>query len=187
MAAEQIHCGCWDHARRPFYDAAKAGANSLGIASIGLTYIQDLYEVERREKESSPERRLRSRQLYSRGILSHLKRWLDGVINTVPPKTLAGKALYYLNSEWYRLIRFLDDGNIPISNALAENAIRPFAIGRKNWLFSDTRGGADASAILYSIIETAKANGHEPYEYLSRVIAAIPSAQTAEQIQVLLP
>ncbi len=185
-----VHCGCWDHARRRFFDAIKGGATSSitkSIAQTGMDYIQALYLVERSIKEATTEERYLARQEQSGKIMTEMKTWLGQVINTVPPKSLTGKALNYLANEWSRLTRFLDNGDVPISNALAENAIRPFAIGRKNWLFSATRSGAEASAILYSLIETAKANGIEPYQYLSRVIAAIPHAATAEDLASLLP
>src|SRR5690606_23483535 len=98
-----------------------------------------------------------------------------------------GKAVRYLDSQWVKLCRFLDDGSIPFSNAFAENAIRPFAVGRRAWLFSDTPAGASASATLYSIIETAKANGIEPYYYLDHVIERLPLAQSLDDIERLLP
>ena len=105
----------------------------------------------------------------------------------VQPKGKTGKALRYLQGQWPRLIRFLDDGRIPLDNNPAENAIRPFVVGRKNWLFSDTTRGAAASAMIYSLIETAKANGLEPYEYLKDVLIRLPAADTDQAIQALLP
>lgn len=113
--------------------------------------------------------------------------WLDSAIGQVPPKTLVGKALDYLDKQWPRLIRCLNDGRIEVDNNLCENAIRPFVMGRKAWLFADTPAGADASARLYSLIETAKANGVEPYAYLARVFAELPAAKTAAEIDALLP
>ena len=186
---ELVHCGCWDHARRRFNDALKSLGDSQepSLCAAGLTFIQNLYRVEARIKDLDKDRRKVVRNLYSRAILNHLRRWLDRVINTVPPKTLTGKALSYLDKEWPQLLRFLEDGQIPISNALAENAIRPFAIGRKNWLFCQSRHGAEASAVLYSLIETAKANGLEPHEYLKTVITALPAAKTTDDIERLLP
>ncbi len=116
-----------------------------------------------------------------------MREWLDRSIGQVPPQTLTGKALCYLDKQWPRLIRYLDDGRIEIDNNLCENAIRPFVIGRKAWLFSDTPKGADASARLYSLIETAKANGLEPYAYLCHVFTELPKAKTLEDIEALLP
>ena len=105
----------------------------------------------------------------------------------MPPKTALGKALYYLHSQWPRLINYLQQGDYPIDNNAAENAIRPFVIGRKNWLFSASQQGAASSANLYGLIETAKANGFEPYAYLKRVFTELPNATTLEQIEILLP
>lgn len=98
-----------------------------------------------------------------------------------------GKALAYLHNQWPRLVRYLGSGDYPIDNNRAENAIRPFVIGRKNWLFSASVKGAKASANLYSLIETAKANGLEPYQYLRQVFTELPQAQTVEHVEALLP
>ena len=103
------------------------------------------------------------------------------------PKRAAPKAIYYLDEQWDKLIRYLDDGRLEIDNNLAENAIRPFVLGRKNWLFSASVQGAKASANLYSLIETAKANGLEPYAYLRYVFTELPKAETVEEIEALLP
>ncbi len=104
-----------------------------------------------------------------------------------PPQTAIGRALTYLHGQWEKLIRYLDDGRLPIDNNLVENAIRPFALGRKAWLFADTVNGAKASANLYSLIETAKANGLEPYAYLRCVFTELPKAETVDAIEALLP
>jgi transposase len=105
----------------------------------------------------------------------------------VPPTSATGKALNYLNREWKKLIRYLDDGRLEIDNNGAENAIRPFVVGRKNWLFSASVKGVKASANLYSLIETAKANGLEPYAYLRYLFTALPKAETVGAIEALLP
>ena len=102
-------------------------------------------------------------------------------------QSATGKALHYLHNEWSKLIRYLNDGRLEIDNNHAENAIRPFVIGRKNWLFSGGVRGVKASANLYSLIETAKANGLEPYAYLRRVFTELPKANTVEAIEALLP
>jgi transposase len=184
-----IHCGCWDHARRRFNDAVKAAGDNdhASLAAAGLSYIQALYAVERRAKDATALERHKVRQLYSRSILDHLHDWLHRVIDCVPPKCLTGKALSYLRGEWEKLSRFVTDGSIPISNALAENAIRPFAVGRRNWLFSATTGGAEASAIIYSVLQTAKTNGQDPYQYLRHVLEQIPRMNLADEIASLLP
>ena len=99
-----------------------------------------------------------------------MKKWLDKSLLHVPPKMALGKALVYLHNQWDRLIGYLEDGTYPIDNNLAENAIRPFAVGRKNWLFANSQAGAKASANLYSLIQTAKAYGLNPYDYLKQVL-----------------
>ena len=180
------HAGCWDHSRRYFEKAAKT-LKSGGLAAEGLQYIQMLYSVERRYKASGPKQLYIARNLYTRSILRHLRQWLDRNINKIPPKSGTGKALNYLFNEWNNLVVFLEDGHIPISNEKAENAIRPFVIGRKAWLFSASTQGAHASAAIYSLVETAKANGIEPHAYLERIFTDLPNVSTIEEIENLLP
>ena len=105
----------------------------------------------------------------------------------ITPSSATGKALSYLHNEWDHLTCYLDDGRLEIDNNGAENAIRPFVVGRKNWLFSASVKGVKASANLYSLIETAKANGLEPYAYLRQVFTELPKADTVEAIEALLP
>ncbi len=124
------------------------------------------------------------RKHHAQPILDTLRDWLDQSLPQVPPKTAVGKALNYLRNEWDKLIVYIDDGRLIIDNNGAENAIRPFVIGRKNWLFSHS---VNASANLYSLIETAKANGLEPYAYLRNVFTELPKAASVEDIEALLP
>ena len=119
--------------------------------------------------------------------MDDLKDWLEKNINRVPKDSLTYKAIYYSLNQWDLLVGYCDDGKLNISNALAENAIRPFAVGRKNWLFSDTSRGAKASATCYSLVETARANGLEPYKYLHYVLQHIAAAKTIEDVEALLP
>ena len=105
----------------------------------------------------------------------------------LPPQTLTGRALGYLDNQWPRLIRYIDDGRVEVDNNLAESGIRPFVMGRKAWLFSVAPAGADASARLYSLIETAKANGLEPYAYLRHLFTELPKATTQAGTEALLP
>ena len=105
----------------------------------------------------------------------------------MPPQSLTGKALVYLGGQWPKLIRVLEDGRLPLDTNPVENAIRPFVVGRKNWLFADTVRGAQASANLYSLIETAKVNGLEPFAYLRYVLTELPAATTLDEVEVLLP
>ncbi|RLA26573.1 MAG: IS66 family transposase [Gammaproteobacteria bacterium] len=184
-----IHVGCMAHARRKFSDAVKAqGRNKKrGKAHRGLTLIQKLYRVEKQARKLKPEKRYVQRQLHAKPILDEMKTWLENVLPQVPPSSVTGKALHYLHNEWDKLIRYLEDGRLEIDNNAAENAIRPFVVGRKNWLFSDSVKGVTASANLYSLIETAKANGLEPYAYLRYLFTELPKAQTVDAIEALLP
>ncbi len=190
------HVGCWSHARRKFDEALKAqGKNrkkgkrsaKQSKALQGLSFIQKLYRIERQIHELPPEERFQIRQERSQLVLERLRRWLDGSLGAVPPQSLTGRALGYLDKQWPKLIRYLEDGRLPIDTNLVENAIRPFVVGRKAWLFADTVRGAQASANLYSIIETAKANGIEPYTYLRLLFSALPLTTTLEGIEDLLP
>jgi transposase/prefoldin subunit 5 len=188
-----VAVGCWAHARRKFDEAIKAHgkkkAKKAGRARHGLEYIQKLYAIERqaRDQELDAEGRYRLRQEQARPLLDEMRAWLDDGLTAVPPKSATGKALHYLAGQWARLVRYLDDGRIPIDNNGAENAIRPFVVGRKNWLFSNSSAGATASANLYSLVETAKANGHDPYTYLRHIFKELPAASSAEDYEALLP
>ena len=183
-----VHVGCWAHARRKFNEAVKTqGKARSGRAWRGLSLIQKLYRIEQLMKEATPEARHAYRQAQARPLLAELREWLDSSLPQVPPKSATGKALNYLHNEWPKLIRYLEDGRLPIDNNLTENAIRPFVVGRKNWLFSDSVRGVKASANLYSLIETAKANGIEPYAYLRHLFTELPCAKTAEDVEALLP
>jgi transposase len=149
--------------------------------------IARLYAAEARARQSNPARRLRLRARYSAHVLKHIEELLLKHRHTVTPNSLLGKALNYLSSQWPKLTRYIGNGNWPIDNNLCENAIRPFVVGRKGWLFADTVGGATASANLYSIIETCKANGIEPYHYLVELFRALPLATTVDDYEALLP
>lgn len=120
-------------------------------------------------------------------MVEKLRAWLDTSLTTVPPQSLTGKAMGYLDRQWPKLIRMLEDGRIPLDTNLVENAIRPFVVGRKGWLYADMFAGAKASANLYSLIETAKTNGIEPRRYLNHLFEMLPVATTADQIEALLP
>jgi len=186
-----IQVGCWDHCRRKFKDAQSAqpvGTKSHHTkADIALAKIGKLYRIERKIKKLSAKKKYEERQKKSVPILQDLKEWMDKNRGKTPKDSLISSALVYMNNQWSKLIRYCEDGNIPISNILAENAIRPFVIGRKAWLFSDTPKGAHASGIFYSLIETAKANGIEPYAYLRHIFKALPYADSIEKIEALLP
>lgn len=177
--------GCWAHARRKFMEVQIK--NKTGKAGQALAWIQQLYRIEHTIKTLSTEEKLTLRQQQAQPIIDKIKTWLEKNIMQVPPQTALGKALHYLHNQWPRLIRYLEHGDYPIDNNPAENAIRPFVIGRKNWLFSASQQGASASANLYSLIETAKANGLEPYAYLKKVFGELPNAKTLGDVEALLP
>ncbi len=185
-----VHVGCMAHARRKFSEAVKAQGRKkkkTGKAQQGLSFIQKLYHIEKQIKDLSPEERYQQRLGKSVPVLNKLHTWLEASLEQVPPTMAVGKALNYLNNEWDKLIHYLDDGRLEIDNNGAENAIRPFVIGRKNWLFSASVKGVKASANLYSLIETVKANDLEPYAYLRYLFAELPKAATVEDIERLLP
>lgn len=186
--------GCMDHARRKFVEAAKASKpskqkrkNQPSKADVALGKIRKLYRIEAELKNANDEQRYAARQRLAVPLLDELKVWLEKNVAKVLKGGHTYKAIQYMLNQWSYLIGYCEDGKLHISNALAENAIRPFAIGRKAWLFADTPQGAHASAACYSLIETAKANNLEPYAYIKYVLDHIGEADTAEQIEALLP
>jgi transposase len=154
---------------------------------MALSFINKLYLIERDIKQMSDAEKLSVRQQKSEPLLEKLKKWLDNNRSRVAKDSLTGKAMTYLHNQWEKLAVYTTDGQLRISNILAENAIRPFAIGRKAWLFSDSPAGADASAVHYSLIETAKLNGLEPYNYLNKIFKALPYCEAVEDFEKLLP
>lgn len=185
--------GCFVHARRNFVkviDARGKGAKGkTGSAEVALGYIAELYKIERAATagELSPSEVQRFRVERASPILKEFKAWLEKRKDQTPPKGLLGKAIAYTLSNWPRLIRYLEDGHITPDNNAAENAIRPFVVGRKNWLFAGSPAGADAAATLYSLIETAKACKLDPYQYLRLLFEKIPYASTEANYSALLP
>lgn len=191
VAAEYglIHAGCWTHARRGFDAARKLlpDPQSRSRASIALDFIGKLYLIERELKEATNDERLAVRRKRSAVVVQQLRGWLDGMIGAVLPQSPLGKAVRYTLEQWNKLTVFLDHGEVPLDTNRVENAIRPFVIGRKNWLFSHTANGATASANLYSLVETAKANGLEPHAYLTHLFAELPKATSLADFEALLP
>jgi transposase len=152
-----------------------------------VALIGKLYQVERGVRDASPEHRHAVRLEKSQPILDEIKTWLDDKVKKVLPKGLLGKAIHYTRKQWPILVTFLQDGHLEIDNNLAENAIRPFAVGRRAWLFSGSPRGAEASAMLYTLVETAKAAGLEPRAYLAYLFETLPTVITPEGIEGLLP
>jgi len=182
------HAGCMTHARRRFVQADRAGKVPAN-AKKALQYFRSLYAVEKEayELHLDDSGRVLLRREKSLPILEEFKLWLDQRVLEVPPESLIGKAIHYTLGQWEKLIRYIDYGFVPIDNNLVENSIRPLAIGRKNYLFSGSPEGAESSAALYSIIETAKANGHEPFFYLYYLFTRLPLARDETEILALLP
>jgi transposase len=187
-AQKLTHLGCWAHARRYFFEAQKIQPKGTrGKADQALTLIQKLYRIEAEVKEAGPTERFWQRIKHSKPILDQLRQWLDKCLEHPIKQGKFAEAVTYLHNQWPKLIRYIENGAWPIDNNRAENAIRPFVIGRKNWLFSASPKGAEASANLYSLIETAKANGLEPGAYLKELLEKLPLAKSVEDIEALLP
>jgi hypothetical protein len=182
-----VRCGCMAHCRRKFFEATKASAKGVGLANEAIKIIRRLYEIEEVIGDKSTEDRHRIRQTESKPIIDEFRQWLDSHLGKVPPQSQLGQALSYAHNEWSYLIRYLEDGRLSIDNNMVENAIRPFAVGRKNWLFSDSVAGAKASAAIYSVIVSAKLNGHNEYAYLRHLLEKLPYAERVEDFEALLP
>ena len=171
-----------------FVDAARVQPKGKrGRADQAIELIRELYRIERECAQANDEERLAYRREHSVPVLANLRDWLDKTRPVVTPQSTLGKALAYLDKYWPRLIRYTERGDLPIDNNRAENAIRPFVVGRKAWLFSDTPAGAHASALVYSLVETAKANRLDPYAWLRCLMRELPSAKSVEAIEALLP
>ena len=187
--------GCWAHVRRKFHDVIKAldksekGERKQGHADQAMKYIRKLYRIEKDAKEQNltGAALVDLRREKAKPILDEFEIWLTHRQEDVPPKSLLGKAVKYACNQWDRLDTYIEHADVTLDNNMAENTIRPFVIGRKNWLFNASPKGAAASAAIYSLIETAKANGLEPYWYLRHVIEKLPDAMTKEDFLALLP
>ena len=184
---EIIRVGCWSHVHRKFHEAFKASKHGKANAGKALAFIKRLCKIEEEIKEKSTKERYEIRQGKAKPVLEEIYEWLESIVHSVPPKSLLGKALLYTRREWEYLVKYIEDGRLRIDNNFIENAIRPFAIGRKNWMFSYSVEGAKASAMIYSIVETAKANGHEPYSYLRLILQELPKADRLADFEKLLP
>jgi transposase len=187
-----VHLGCWAHVRRKFMDAAKAGSSKSkksGSVDVALGYIRKLYGIEKRARvqELDVEQLGALRQKEAKPLLEKFRKWLEKKSLHVVPKSLLGKAVSYTLDQWPQLVAYLEVGHATPDNNLAENAIRPFVVGRKNWLFAGTPEGAAASAAIYSLIETAKANGLDTYKYLRFLFENLPFAGSEEEYRKLLP
>jgi len=184
--------GCNMHGRRYFEQAFKMGAQSgSSLAEVALRYYQRLYAIEEHIRKKPPEERGQWRQQQARPIWMEFKRWAEENSQKVPPKSKLGVAFHYFLSQNDRLQGYLNDGKLEMDNGFIERAIRKFAIGRNNWLFADTTAGADASALFYSLLITAKINGVNPYEALKQIFNELPTAKSIADFEriadIILP
>jgi hypothetical protein len=180
--------GCWMHCRRKFFEVAKT-LKSEGLAHKAVTMIAKLYKIEAdlKAKNALYDEIYQCRQQFSKPLLNKFKAWLDENSVRIRPKSPLGDAFGYALNQWDKLIRYLDDGRLEIDNGRTERAIKPFVIGRKNWLFCDSIAGAKAAEILFSIIETAKLHRLEPYSYLRYILTHLPYVNTEKEVEELLP
>jgi transposase len=188
-----VHLACWAHCRRDFNDALQAlpknARTADQLAAQFMALIGQLYAVEAKAKERALNagELLEQRQLSSVPVLQKIESLLLANMHAVLPGSLLGKALHYMSGQWTKLTLYVTHGAYPIDNNACENSIRPFVIGRRNWLFADTVAGANASANLYSLLQTCAVNGVDGYQYLRALLVALPKAQTADDYEALLP
>jgi transposase len=181
-----IEVGCMAHARRKLHDLyANHGSE---IAEEGLRYFAGLYEIEREARELKLDAKARHqlRQQRSKPFAEALRQWLTRQRGQVPDGSATAKAIEYSLGRWAALVRYLDDGDLPIDNNHVENRIRPVALGRSNWLFAGSLRAGQRAANVMSLIQSAKLNGHDPYRYLTDVLERLPT-QAARRLEDLLP
>ena len=154
-----------------------------------MQFFKELYKIEReaKNKQLTPDKRYQLRQEKSKPLMDKFKTWLDETYPTVLPQSSLGKAMQYCLNRWPGLIRFLDDGRLEIDNNLTEQAIKPFVIARKNFLFCSTQDGARALCMHFSFIRTAKLHGLDPYHYYVNMLKRIPHCKSVEDYEKLLP
>lgn len=186
--------GCWAHARRKFVAVIKIKKkirsnrqNPKGLADEALEFIEKLYRLEKqaRELKLEPDQIKELRQSQAQPTLKQFKLWLEDKSPLVPPKSLLGEAIAYTLDNWQRLIVYIEDGRLKPDNNAAENALRPFVVGRKNWLFAGNPRGAEGSAVFFSLIETAKANRLEPFAYLKYLFQQLPVTNEIDYASLL--
>ena len=183
ILSKAARAGCWAHARRKWVEAMPEGATKENaLAAKGLDYCSRLFEVEQKLEDLTDAERREQRQLLSKPIVDAYYAWLDTIFK--PAGKLKKAITYSLNQREF-LCAFLDHGEIEISNNQVENAIRPIVVGRKNWLFCDTQAGANASVIVFTVLETAKANGLNPETYLNHLLTVVPERFAADPLAVV--
>ena len=175
---------CMAHARRKLFEAHKLNGSQIAAQAVAL--IAKLYEVERDAHDLEPQARQLLRQSRARPVADALHTWLLAQRKTLAKSDVTAKAIDYSLSNWRALTRYLDDGNVPIDNNAVENSIRPLAIGRKNWLFVGSQQAGERAAVMLSLIESAKLNGHDPWAYLKDVFERLPTLKNRD-LELLLP
>lgn len=187
-----IRCLCWAHLRRKFVDALPQDTKQpeTTLPGEGIAYCNKLFEIEKTLKELPREERQLQRLEQEKPVLDAFWTWVEAARGKVVPKSKLGEALKYARNHKQEFMNYLLDGNCVISNNLVENSIRPFTVGRKNWLFSGSPRGAASSAAIYSIVETAKVNGLLPYKYFEYLFKQLPAAgfrQHPDLLEAYLP
>ena len=184
-----IQVGCFAHARRKFFEASKINKKPQS-AEEGIKYIRRLYQLEdalRSKWKDDLEKFHEERKREAVPLLNGFNEWLLKRVNEVPPKTLLGEAIHYTLNQWDKLIKYIESPYLTPDNNACENAIRPFVLGRKNWLFCQSVGGAKSSCGMFTLIQTAKQNGLVPFKYLKVLFEKAPYATKPEDWQKLLP
>lgn len=181
------HCLCWAHVRRYFVDASPKDMKSpeATLPATGIAYCNQLFDWERKFKDLSSEDRKKKRLEYEKPVLEAFWSWAEKKHNQVLPKSKIGIALQYALNHKEKLEKYLEDGNCVISNNIAENSIKPFTVGRKNWEFCGSPEGANASACVYTLVETAKVNGLNPFKYLEFLLSRLPGLNFKTNPQTL--
>ena len=178
--------GCMAHARRKFVDIVKA-TKSKGLAHRAVKLMNDLYKIEKKISGLDPGERKARREALAKPILEKLHKLLLEHKDKAPPKGSLAKAINYSLNQWDKLTAYLQDGRIRVDNNDAERSIRPFAIGRKNWMFFDKKKGAIAGCVIFSLIETCKANNINTFDYLRFILDNIHKAENNNQLRAMLP
>jgi len=174
---------CMAHARRKLFEAHQFNASPIAARAVAL--IAKLYEIEREARELQPEARRLWRQQHAKPVAEALHTWLSEQRPKLAKADVTAKAIDYSLSNWPGLTRYLDDGQVPIDNNAAENAVRPLAVGRKNWLFVGSQQAGERAAVVLSLIESAKLNGHDPWAYLKDVFERLPTLKQRDLAQLL--
>ena len=184
LAQGLTEVGCLAHSRRKFFDLH--AANKSQIAEFALAQFARIYDIEREVKDLKTEQRQVIRQQQTKPVLDALHQWMLLQRQKVPEGSATAKALDYSLRRWVALTRFVDDGQLPVDNNWIENQIRPIAIGRGNWLFAGSLRAGQRAAVVMSLIQSARMNGHDPYAYLKDVLTRLPTHK-ASRIEELLP